>query len=70
MADARNNELPRINGTYILMQDVDRCNDIDYENIEDAREALRDAQDYGCEDMWIAYVDEDGNLQFEEGESA
>ena len=70
MADARNNELPTINGTYILMQDVDRFNDTDYESIEDARGALYDAQDDGCEDMWIAYVDEDGNLQFEEGESA
>jgi len=64
MADARNNALPIIEGTYVLMQDVDRYDDTYYETLDDAREALDAAEEDGEEEMWIGCV-EDGEIIFQ-----
>lgn len=59
MADARNNELPLIPGTYVVMEDNDRYDINDYSSETDAAEAMRDAIEDGAnaERMWVAYVE-------------
>ena len=67
MADARNNELPLTTDTYIIMQDEDRYNDMEFSERHEAIKAMRILEDEGGEGLWVAYVDEDKNLMFEYG---
>ena len=67
------NELELIEGTYVLMQDVDRYDDVDYDTRREAVAAMIEAQDDGEEDMWVGCVERiNGRLEimFVEGESA
>ena len=71
--NARYNELELVEGTYVLMQDVDRYDDVDYDTRREAVDAMIEAQDDGEEDMWVGRVERfDDRLEiiFVEGESA
>lgn len=52
------NELKLTIGTYVLMQDVDRYNDVDYETRDDAEDAMLELEDEGIDGLWVGRVEE------------
>lgn len=63
------NDMPCTEGKYYLMSDVDRLSPDEFDDIEEAREAMEEGYEKGYDALWIAIV-EDGQFIFCEGESA
>ena len=59
------NDLPLTEGTYVLMQDVDRFNDVDYDTLREAEINMQHAQLDGEKEMWVGYVENIGNPHLE-----
>lgn len=68
------NQMKTVPGTYVLMQDVDRYDDIDYQTKSDAIKAMESAQNDGKNKMWVGIVEDFGDGRTETifccGESA
>ena len=59
------NDLPLVEGTYVLMQDVDRFNNVDYDTFREAEINMQHAQLDGEDDMWIGFVEDLGGSHLE-----
>lgn len=66
------NNLKLTVGAYVLMQDVDRYDDVNYASEPDAHDAMIAAQDDGEQGMWIGIVElinDKPEIIFVDGES-